>query len=444
MARLSRRNLLRAGVGAGAVAALAGCGTGARPAGQPPLIPRAGPGETVHLTYWSWLKDLQRVCDVWNAAHPRVQVEAVWSQPGNDGGYQSMFSALAAGGGPDIAQIEMRQIPAFMLVNGLVDLSRYGFDRHADKYDPTLVSQVGFNGGVYGAPQDSGPCAFFHRSDLLDEIGAEPPGTWQEWTDLSAEYRAADRYLECFYVSDTSLFAAIAAQAGAAWFQIDGDRWAVDLTDDATMMVAEHFDRAIERDLVETSLGMFSPGWFAAAADGRIGAITCASWADALIQGTGGTEGLWRVAPMPTWSGTGYGSTQLGGSTAAVLANSAHPQEALDFSVWMTTDPAGIDAMIEHSGIGWTPAPDHIGTRRRQASEFFGGQRYNEEVFVPASRRQNPDWIWSPVVQQVFDNLADNFRRRLTGEITLMEACARTERDTVRMLRDKGLSARSL
>lgn len=443
MAGLSRRHLFRAGLGVGAGTVLTACGTGRRGNTEQPLIPRAEPGETVHLTYWSWLKDLQQVCDIWNAKTPGVQVEAVWVQPGNDGGYQKLFSALAAGGGPDLAQVELRQIPAFRLVNGLVDLSRYGIGEHAAKYDPTLLSQVSFGDGVYGVPQDSGPCAFYYRADVMDEVGAEPAGTWREWAELASEYRAADRYLECFSVDDTSPFAALATQAGATWFQIDGDEWVIDMSDDATMHVAEHFDRAIDKDLVDTSMSSFTPGWFAAAGNGSLGAVTSGSWADALIMGTGGTEGLWRVSPMPTWGDTGFGSTHLGGSTVATLANSRHPQEALDFSVWMTTDPEGIDAMIESSGIGWSPSPDHIGTVRQQPSEFFGGQNYNEEILVPAAEQQNPDWVWGPTTLQVFGVLADNFRRKLSGDTTLMKACAQAQEESVKLLRDKGLNARA-
>ena len=51
-----------------------------------------------------------------------IQVEAVWIPGGNAGGYQKMYSAITAGGGPDIGQVELRQLPEFLLANGLVDL----------------------------------------------------------------------------------------------------------------------------------------------------------------------------------------------------------------------------------------------------------------------------------------------------------------------------------
>lgn len=133
------------------------------------------------------------------------------------------------------------------------------------------------------------------------------------------------------------------------------------MTDDATLMVAEFFDKAIDADLVNTAYGAYSPPWCAAAADGQIAGVTSASWGDALIQSISGGEGKWKVAPMQTWGGTGTGSTYLGGSTSAVLANSPHPKEALDFCLWLTTQPEAIERLIENSGIGWSPSPDYIG-----------------------------------------------------------------------------------
>lgn len=139
MRPISRRHALTGGLATLAMGALGGCATpGTRSVNDEPTIPAASSGETITLTYWAWLKDLQNVCDVWNAQNPNVQVQAVWIPGGNNGGYQKMYSALAAEGSPDLAQIEMRSIPEFMLVNGLVDLARYGIQEHESKFDPTL------------------------------------------------------------------------------------------------------------------------------------------------------------------------------------------------------------------------------------------------------------------------------------------------------------------
>ncbi|WP_298805119.1 extracellular solute-binding protein [uncultured Pseudokineococcus sp.] len=446
MTTLSRRALLRGGaLGAAGLAGLAGCGTvGTAPAATGTIPPKA-PGEVVRLQYWAWLKDLQQVCDVWNAQRPDIQVEAVWIPGGNTGGYQKLFAAIAAGSGPDLAQVEMRNVPSFLLQSGLVDVSRYGFGAVEDRYDRALVEQVTFLDGAWAVPQDSGPMATFYRPDLLEEVGAGPPATWAEWLDTARAVHEADpdRWLESFPVGDTSVFLAYAAQAGAVWFTPEDDRWVVRMTDDATMAVARHFDTAISEGVVNTALAPYSPGWFAAVGDGRIAALTSGSWGDALLEGATGAAGKWRVAPMPVWADLpgSYGSSYLGGSTAALMAGSEHPHEALEFATWMTTSQEGIDAMIQYSGIGWSPATDYIGAARQEGSDFFGGQAYGAEVFAPAAQEQNLDWTWPPIAQQVMDGLGDRFRGVLTGGTTMVDAVAAMEGEVVEIFREKGLSA---
>lgn len=441
MARFTRRQLLHAGLGTAAMGLLAGCATpGIRSVNAAPVIPPAG-GEKITLTYWSWLKDVQKVADIWNASHPNVQVETVWIPGGNSGGYQKLYSALAAGGGPDLGQVELRSIPEFMLVNGLVDLARYGANDFAHLYDETLWGQVSFTDGVYGIPQDSGPMAMFYQPSVLDQVGGTNPGTWDEWAALARELRRKDIYLDCFPLADASVFTAFAAQAGASWFRAEEDGWVINMTDEATLKAARFFDQAINEDLVQTGFGAYSPGWFAAAAKGTIASVVSGSWGDALIEGVSGGSGKWRVAPMPTWGDSGFGSTFLGGSTAAVLANSKHPREALEFAVWMTTSKEGIDAEISNSGIGWSPSPDFIGTPRQAPSEFFGGQRYHEEIFVPAARQQNQAWSWWPVTQQSFNILSDGFRKKASGT-SLVDSIATAEQQIMTVFRNKGLSIR--
>jgi multiple sugar transport system substrate-binding protein len=441
MSPLSRRQLLGFGLSAGAAALLAGCATpGTTSVNTLPTIPPAG--GRVRLEYWAWLKRLDQVTDLYNRSQDRVQVETVFIPGGNAGGYQKLYSALAAGAGPDIAQVELRSLPEFLLANGVVDLSRYGVDQYRELYDPTLWNQVSYTGGVYAVPQDSGPMGMFYQPAVFDQVGASVPATWSDWAAVGAELKAAGVLMDSFPLADASLFAAYATQAGASWFRAEDDGWVIDMTDDATMQVAAFFDEAIDDGIVTTAYGAYTPAWFSAAADGKIASVATGSWGDALIQGVSGAEGKWRAAPLPTWE-DGYASSFLGGSTAAILANSRHPQEALDFAVWMTTTPEGVNALIEYCGIGWSPARDVVGDLRERPSEFFSGQNYNQEVFVPATKEssQNQDWSWWPVTQQSFNILSDGFRGKASGG-TLVDAVAQAEKDIIRVMRNKGLSIR--
>jgi multiple sugar transport system substrate-binding protein len=441
MRPLTRRRLLGLGLGTAAAAILSGCATpGTASVNNAPVIPPKAPGEKITLTYWAWLKDLQKLADVWNAQHPDIEVRTVWIPGGNQGGYQKLYSALAAGGGPDLGQIELRSIPEFMLVNGLVDLNRYGAADHQAKFDKTLWSQVSFTGGVFGIPQDSGPMGFYYQPALLDKVGATPPKTWDDWLEVSTELRKANTYLECFALADASFFCSIATQAGAQWLKPGSDGWVINMTDDATMKVARFFDQAIDSGVVTTEFAPFSPAWFAACSKGGLAALTGASWADALIEGIAGGSGKWRVAPMPVWE-SGFGSSYWGGSTTAVLSSSRHPHEALQFAVWLNSSHPGVDGLIENSGIGWSAAPDYIGAQRMKPSEFFSGQNYNQEIFVPAAAQQNAGWSWWPITQQSFNILADGFRRKAAGG-SLVDAVADAEKLILQAFQGKGLTIR--
>lgn len=438
---MTRRDLLRTGAVTGAGALLAGCATpGMTSVNDAATLPPAdGP---IRLQYWTWLKDLQKVADLWNAQNPDVQVDVSWIPGGNGGGYQRLYAALAAGDGPDLAQVEMRTIPQFLLINGLTDLSRYGIDSYAPLYNEALWQQVSFVGGVYGIPQDSGPMGTFYRPDLLDEVGAGPPETWEQWAEIAREVRTTGAWMDCFNIADGSWFAAMAQQAGARWFAIEDDTWVIDMTDDATMTVARFFDTAIDDGLMTPAYGQYTTPWYAAAANDQIATATSASWGEALLRGVQGSEGKWRAAPMPRWE-TGYASSLLGGSTAAVLADSRYPKEAMEFGVWMTTSQEGIDAMVEFSGIGWSPSADYIGAAREGEEEYFGGQAASTDVFEPAAQpdAQSPDWTWWPIVQQSFSILADGFRQKSSGT-SLVDSVAASQDRIVEAMVAKGLDVR--
>lgn len=137
----------------------------------------------------------------------------------------------------------------------------------------------------------------------------------------------------------------------------------------------------------------------------------------------------------------GYASGGHGGSAAAILANSTHPAESLEFLTWMCTDPAGIDAMIEFSGIGWSPAADYIGESRQEPSEFFSGQNYNEEVIVPMAEGQNLEWTWAPLMQRVQNLIGDGMTDAVTGEVPLVDMFADAQTEIVEIMREIGLNA---
>lgn len=359
MSRLTRRSAL-AGTGAALTAsALAACAPPAQNGvNVEPTIPASD--APVTLTYWSWYKDLQKVCDIFNGFQDRIQVEVTWIPGGDGGGYAKMLSAVAAGGGPDIGHVDMRSVPEFALAGALTDLARYGFAEQEDQFEPSAINQVKVADGIWAVPQDYGPVATFYNREVLEgELGLRPPATWEEFHETAGIVSEAGKSFLTLDPSDGYAPIAWVMQSGATWFRPEGDGWIVDMTDEPSMRVAEFWDQIFAEKVINTNYGPQSTPWYAAAADGDVLASISGSWADALIESVPGGSGKWAVAPMPVWgSGAGYASGVSGSSSAVVLANSKHPAEAVEFLTWMCTEPEGIDAMIEYSGIGWSTAKE--------------------------------------------------------------------------------------
>ncbi|MGP9844900.1 ABC transporter substrate-binding protein [Brachybacterium sp. 107] len=440
MKSYTRRAALAASGAAGMGAALAACAppNPGNVNAEATIPPSDGP---VTISYWAWLKDLQKVADVYNASQDRIKVETTWIPGGNSGGYAKILSAVAAGGGPDIAQVELRQVPEFALAGALVDLTRYGFAEQASAFDPGAIAQVKVGDSYWAVPQDTGPVAtFYNREVLEDELGLQVPATWDAFRETAAAVSEAGKQFISLDPSDGSHPIAWAMQSGAVWFRPEGDGWIVDMLGEDSMRVADFWDEILASKTIGTGYGSYSTPWMAAAGDGKVLASISGSWSDALTESVPGGSGKWAVAPMPRWK-DGYASGGHGGSSAAVLSTSKHPVEALEFLTWMCTDPEGIDAMIEFSGIGWSPAKDYIGKIRQQPSEFFSGQNYNEEVIVPMAEGQNLDWTWAPMMQRAQAIIGDGFTQAVAGEQTLVDMLENSQKEIIKIMRDMGLDA---
>ncbi|GAA1489701.1 ABC transporter substrate-binding protein [Brachybacterium sacelli] len=443
MTHLGRRKMLGMSVASVATAALGSC---VKPlavdnVNASPTIPSSD--TPVTLSWWSGMRGPQTVCDIFNTTQDRIRVEAT-SIPGpGDGGNAKLLSAVAAGAGPDIGQVELRDTNEFALAGALVDIGRYGAWAVESQIDPAAWSQVVVADSVYGIPHDTGPAAMFYQEPLFEALGAVPPASWEEWSELAQGVRDHDptHYLSALNVSGGDL-TMYAMQAGAVWFQAEPDGWIVNMTDDVSRGVAEFWDHAIANDLVTTTIPPWSTPWFAAAGEGRIYSHIEGSWADGLLKAVPNGHGKWRVAPMPRWD-TGYASGQSGGSCGAVMAHSEHPAEALEFLTWMCTSQPGVDAMIEHLGIGWSPMAGYIGAERLEPSAFFGGQSYNEDVLVPMSNGQNLNWLWPPVCQRFMDILGDGMRSRVAGDTRLVDFLPRAQEQIIEIMRNMGLNVRA-
>ncbi len=430
----TRRTWIAAGVAA-AMLVTAGCAGGAD----------ATPDGPVELTFWSWVPGIDAAVDLWNEQNPDIQVRLEAVPAGSNGTYAKIYSALKAGNGaPDISQVEYQELPGFVLENGLVDLGPLGMSDATDEFVDWQLAQTTFGDAIYAVPQASGPMGLFYREDIFSELGIDAPATWEEYADAARIVHESGRYINTFPPGNSAWFAALAWQAGAEWFGLDGDTWTVDIDSPETMKVAEYWQGLIDEGVIATEPD-FANGWYGQLQSGEITAWPSAQWGGEILEGNApDTAGAWRVAPMPQWSDADeFQSANWGGSATAVLAGTDHPEEAYAFATWLNTDPESIDLLIA-GGYGWPAATAALdGSALDVEDPFFGGENANRDVFAESDKSINNNWGWIPTTASTYATLNDGFTAAIAGNGTLMDAVEAAQKQTIADLEAKGLQVRA-
>jgi multiple sugar transport system substrate-binding protein len=428
---ISRRAFLAATAAAG-VSAVTGCA---------PTAPAAS-GRPVRLSFWAWAPGTEQAVELWNRTHPGVQVTFGNIVQGAAGGYAKMRSAYRAGSPPDLAQIEFQEIPSFLIDGSLQDLVPYGANDYRSRFVDWQWRQSVVGDSVYAIPQASGPMGMFYRADLFEKWGIEPPATWAAFEAAAGKIHTdhPGTSITAFPPGNSAWFTSLAWQAGALWFGSAGDTWTVDMLDAPTRTVAAYWDRLIKAGTVKVEEDQ-QTGWFVDLAQDRIVTWVGPQWGDALLIGNvAATSGRWRVAPMPQWDPAAPAAANWGGSTTAVFRGTPHPREALEFAVWLNSNLASINVLIQ-GGYGWPSARGAFSrTVLDRPSPFFGGQRYNA-VFDIADGQIDERWRWIPGIDAMYSYLDDGLTAAAGAGTPLAGALQSAARQTVDNLRGLGLRA---
>ncbi|MFG2094237.1 ABC transporter substrate-binding protein [Streptomyces sp. NPDC048612] len=435
---MHRRTVLGGAAALAAGFALAGCGDGDD--GRAPQERRKG--QRISLTFWSWVPGIDKPVALWNRKHPDVQVEVEKVSAVNGQQYAKMHAAIKAGNPPDLGQIEFPVLPGFLLDNGLLDLAPLGAARHKDKFIGWQWQQSVFGTSVYAIPQASGPMGLFLRRDLFDKWDVAVPRTWDEYETAARAVRRKGAWIETFAPTNGNRFAGLAWQAGAKWYATHGDTWVVHLDDEPTRRVADYWESLVRRKLVKT-IPDRQNAWYRDLQTGAIPAWLGASWGDALLAGNApGTKGKWRAAPLPQWKAGERAFANWGGSTTAVFAKARYPKDALEFAVWLNTDPESVALLID-GGYGFPSARKGYATTDLDVDkDFFGGQAYSR-VFADAGARVDTSWRWGPGVDTLYQRLGDAFTEALADGGSFRSVLTKVQGQTLADLKGKGLKVES-
>ena len=355
-----------------------------------------------------------------------------------------MYSALRAGNAPDLAHVEYQEIPSFMLVQGLTDLTPYGVESYRKDYVDWQWQQGVFGNGMFTVPWASGPIAMFYRTDLFRQWGITPPATWAEFEVAARRVRARapDAYLHSFPPSNSAWFEGLAWQAGDEWVKTDGDTWIVDIDNPQTRKVAAFWDRLIRDDLVLIENDGTS-AWYKQIQEGALGSYISSDWYDALIEDNApSTAGKWKTAGMPQWTPGALTAANWGGSSVAVLQGSRYPTQAMEFAHWFSTNVSAVNATFL-LGSGWPALQGAFGqTVLSHSSKFFSDTVYNK-AFNVADAHINTNWRFLPTNDAMIDHMNDEFSAAIASNQSLEGALARVQTLAIEDMKAKNLKVRA-
>ena len=244
---MQRRDFLKVAGASVAVAALPAAVRGADP---------------VKIVLWSWVPDLQLQVDMFNAAHPGIQIELVNAGQG-DPEYQAVRAGLQAGSGlPDVVQIEFQHLESFRQLDAFADIGEWA-NPHKAEFPEGTWSQLGQGGVINAMPQDTGPMAMLYRKDIFDKQGITPPTTWDEFADAADKIHAADSNV---FITD-ALFSsgdwvnALLWPMGWKPVSRDGDKLVININDQISKDFAAYWQELITAGVIETKPG-FNNEWY--------------------------------------------------------------------------------------------------------------------------------------------------------------------------------------
>ena len=356
------------------------------------------------LTYWTWVPNIQKTVDLFQQKYPKVKVNVVNAGQSADQ-YTKLQTAVKAGtGGPDVAQIEYFALPQFALTKQLVPLDGYGVTSLRSAFTPSAWSQVTFNNGVYGIPQDTGPMVMFYRQDILDRLGVKAPTTWSEFETLAEKIHTDNpqNFVTSIDPGDAGGVDSLLWQAGSRPFQITAaDRTTVNLADEGATRWAGLWSRLLGKKLVDPAAGWTNEWWQSMGA-GKYAMWITGAWAPGSISSTiPNTAGKWRVAPVPQWQAGGTVTAENGGSANAVMSTSHNKTAAVAFAQWLNSDPVAVKSLSDNGLFPATTALLSSQSFLDARNPLFGDQLANR-VLADAATHVATGWQYLPF--QVYAN----------------------------------------
>lgn len=312
-------------------------------------------------------KAYRHAVDQYNQKHPTSKITL--QQFSNDPYKQKLLVAMGAGNAPDLFfNWGGGILKTYVDAGNVVDLTpEFSKDPGwKTRFFPSVLAAGTFDGKIYGVPINGvQPVVFYYNRKLFEEVGAQPPRTWNELLALIPKFKAknksllsvagADRWTYLMYaeylvdrVGGPQVFSDIVAGKPDAWLN------------PAVVKAAEMIQDLVKKGAFEKGYAGVSYGNGQATAllySGRAGMQLMGTWDFPNIlngQPNFVKQGSLGWLAFPTVEGGSGNAADVAGNAAnlySVYAKSTHKAVAIDFLKTTVLTDANVDVLLQNGSV---------------------------------------------------------------------------------------------
>ncbi|ONI80126.1 hypothetical protein ALI22I_42680 [Saccharothrix sp. ALI-22-I] len=421
---------------------LAACGGGATGETEQAAAPSTYSGEPVTIEFWGSNQYLKGLADEYNKRGGPITVTFT-QQQGNPDLHKALRNAHAAGGGPCVFDTITETVNSLASDGIVADISQY-IEPYKAEYTPIAWEAARAGDRAFGLPAANIPNFMLYNAAVFQKAGVQYPTTWEEFIEAGKKLNAQGVKIFNLAGEDYTTYVYLAWQAGARWWQLEGDGWKVDVDSADTKQAADVLQQLIDNDLVEK----ISYAEFAAMMQqynaGNIAARQLSTWQTKSMQKNLTTGlGQWEPAPNVKFAGEEPANVSFT-RVYSVNTKCANPAAAVEFAHWASTDKTAISLIADpEKGSSWFPAVADPApyTDISKPVQLIGAHADKwQSVVTDAVKTQKGDWQYGPNSQPAFEHLADLWGKAVDKQIKVADIAPEMQKWIVDDLRQSGIT----
>jgi N,N'-diacetylchitobiose transport system substrate-binding protein len=248
---------------------------------------------------------------------------------------ESVTNALAGGDAPDVLEVGNDQVAGWASQGALLDITeQVGSWDAAAEMDQNALEYGTYDGVQYGVPWFSGVRTLYYRADWLQELGHEPPETWDELVEVAQAIQ--EEHDVPGFAAPTDFTNGIASFIWSNGGEIavqNGDEWEGRLTDPATVEAIEFYAGLTSEEEISPQgyVGENELVPLADMANSELGMYIDGGWAlGSMEEQAEDPAVLENIAAAPIPGADGIAPVFAGGSALTVFSTTAQPDLAFE------------------------------------------------------------------------------------------------------------------